>query len=418
MDRETVGKNIPGATAITRRGFLASAAALACASALAGCDAVGPQVTDPTDYLVEHVRSYDPHGELDVDALGDLGCYQLILTGEMHAIVQNFDVQLMLIRYLNRHWDLRYIVAELGLGASIYLNRYLETGDNALLDDIMNQLSGTASYTVEQRVFYQKLYEYNVGLPDEQKLRVIGLDVDHQGALWLSGLALLLPDTPPEDEVAARLYELIGRLAQEGDYLAAHMLLASEKSVAPDLIDQVFGKQCELARQVIKNFDAALHFYNVLEGDVEWALRDEVMEQNFLYVRERLPFEHFYGQFGSAHVAQHDYVPGEFKDGLPFAARLNADGSPMQGKVCSIPLVYTDENGSVGQNIAAHLTDDLFGAYWGMNLIFDLADEPSPFAQDICLAVRRRDDAVGTLDYYQKMIFVADLTQAEALDEA
>ena len=68
------------------------------------------------------------------------------------------DVQLMLIRYLNRHWDLRYIVAELGLGASIYLNRYLETGDNALLDDIMNQLSGTASYTVEQRVFYQKLY--------------------------------------------------------------------------------------------------------------------------------------------------------------------------------------------------------------------------------------------------------------------
>ena len=70
---------------------------------------------------------------------------------------------------------MRYIVAELGLGASIYLNRYLETGDNALLDDIMNQLSGTASYTVEQRVFYQKLYEYNVGLPDEQKLRVIGL---------------------------------------------------------------------------------------------------------------------------------------------------------------------------------------------------------------------------------------------------
>lgn len=55
--------------------------------------------------------------------------YHVFLTGETHYTKKNYDLMLAFIKYLNKKADVKYILCEKGYNDTVYINRYLDTGD-------------------------------------------------------------------------------------------------------------------------------------------------------------------------------------------------------------------------------------------------------------------------------------------------
>lgn len=404
--------NLGMQTALSRRGLLLTAAG-AGSLMLAGC-AEGNSLfkVNPATYLQQHSVIFDAQRDLPNNALGAIGTYRVILTGEVHGISENYDIELQLIKYLNQHWDMRYLLCEMGMGESLYLDHYLQTGDAADLDDIMRQLKDTASGTSAYRAFLQKLFAYNRGLPEDRKVHAVGVDVDHQGVLWLRGVLLLLTSEVPEDAVVRSAHEALQQYGREDDYLSAYKLLSVEMDAAPAVFEALFVDASRQAKQVVKTLEQAFHYYSVLGSVYDEGYRDEVMADNFEFIVAEHPTEHFFGQFGAVHLYPREDNPAENGNtDASFAARLNGDSSFVRNRVCTVPLIYTTAKGIAQRSIPEALSPELFGAWWGNDVVFDLVALGSPFSKKV--GFEKVDEATSALCGYQKLIFVANPTPAE-----
>ena len=404
--------NLGMQTALSRRGLLLTAA---CAGSLmlAGC-AEGNTLlkVDPVTYLQQHSVTFDVRHDLPNNVLGTIGTYRVILTGEVHGISENYDIELQLIKYLTQHWNMRYLLCEMGMGESLYLDYYLQTGDAAILDDIMRQLKDTASGTSAYRAFLQKLFAYNHELPEDRKVHAAGVDVDHQGVLWLRGILLLLTSEVPEDVVVRRAYEALQQYGREDDYLSAYKLLSVEMEAAPAVFEALFAGASRQAQQIVKTLEQAFHYYSVLESVYDEGYRDEVMADNFEFIVAEHPTDHFFGQFGAVHLyPSEDNPAGNGNADASFAARLSEGSSSVRGGVCTVPLIYTTTKGIVRRSIPEALPSELFGAWWGHDVVFDLVAPGSPFQSSIELKDGKK--ATAALSGYQKLIFAANPTAAE-----
>lgn len=116
---------------------------------------------------------------------------QVTLLGETHGIAVNEDLDLALLRYLHRVAGVRVYLAEGGYAASCLLNRYLETGDEQILDFVMQAGFGSISWTKEQRAFYVALRRWNLTLPEDARVRLVGIDLEHQQMVAVRYLAQL-----------------------------------------------------------------------------------------------------------------------------------------------------------------------------------------------------------------------------------
>lgn len=397
---------------LSRRGLLLT---VACAGPLmlAGC-AEGSSLfrVDPVTYLQQHSVSFDAQRDLPNNVMGTIGAYRVILTGEVHGISENYDIELQLIKYLNQHWDMRYLLCEMGMGESLYLDHYLQTGDAAVLDDIMRQLKDTASGTSTYRAFLQELFAYNRELPEDRKVHAVGVDVDHQGVLWLRGILLLLTNKEPKDAVARGVHEALQQYGREDDYLSAYKLLSVEMDAAPAVFEALFLDASRQAKQIVKSLEQAFHYYSVLGSVYDEGYRDEVMADNFEFIVAEHPTEHFFGQFGAVHL-----YPGEDNSAengntdASFAARLNVSSSFARDRVCTVPLIYTTAKGVARRSIPEALSPELFGAWWGNNVVFDLAAPGSPFSRKV--EFEQGDEAMAALSGYQKLIFLTSPTAVE-----
>ncbi len=126
---------------------------------------------------------------------------EIIFTGESHGVKESLDIELNLLKYLNRKYKTRYLLLELGYSTSQLLNNYLETGNKEILNNIFKWLEGTYYWTNEQYKKWIDLYEYNKLLPDDEKIICVGVDVEHQYLSAIDYLETILPDGEPPEEI-------------------------------------------------------------------------------------------------------------------------------------------------------------------------------------------------------------------------
>ena len=232
---------------------------------------------------------------------------KLILLGESHGFAAPQVVDLELLTHLNRRIGLRDYVAEVDPVQADYLNRYLATGDEALLSRVFDfWTTGGAQWG--NRNFADKIRgirRLNQTLPADRRIRLLGVDAIQDWKLaaeWIGNgdAATVTRLTAAAKEERAKAYRTA--LADRSGAVA--------RQLAATLDDAVAGK----GRETII-FDS---YARAVRGDL-------------------LGNRPAYGLWGMYHVMQ-----GGINKTQPFAARVAASDLPAAKAMTSIALLALD----------------------------------------------------------------------------
>ena len=100
--------------------------------------------------------------------------------GEAHAIKYSYNAKLVLLKQIHKKVGFKYYLLEAGYITELYLNKYLESGDEKYLKMDFNSTNGTLGCNIDEYEFYRKLYQYNQELPKDKRIEFMSIDIEHQ----------------------------------------------------------------------------------------------------------------------------------------------------------------------------------------------------------------------------------------------
>lgn len=387
-----------------------------------GCQ--NQQMLSVEEYNAKYAKTIDFENGIDDKTFGHAD-YRVFLAGEYHAQTKGYQSKKMLIQYLHEKQDVDYLICELGMGHGMFLDDYIQNGDDEKLKFFMNQIENTMAWTKEEYEFWQWLYEYNQQQSEQDKLHIIGLDVEIERypKCTIKGLSLLLDDSvAPAEEIQP----LIERMKQGDETVIWEFPKVLEEY--PDQMQEAFGENFPWAEQYAKNVEATKKYFELdkSKGVNAHQIRDNAMADNLCFVLEQLPEDaKFFGQFGGAYVIQSAIDTGNGFDECydRFAMQLQEDDSPVKGEVCSIYMVFLQKNedsrwGYSYMEYQSEMPIYLFRNYYAQDTFIPLNEKESPFTRYGEEQVQDREGsdnkaAMGLTDYFQKILLLPDSEACE-----
>lgn len=387
-----------------------------------GCQ--NQQMLSVEEYNAKYAKTIDFEKGIDNKTFGNAD-YRVFLAGEYHAQTKGYQSKKMLIQYLHEKQDVDYLICELGMGQGFLLDDYIQTGNEENLIFMMEELEGTLAYTQDEYQLWKWLYDYNQQQPENDKLHIIGLDVEIERypKCTIKGLSLLLDDsvTPAEE-----IQPLIERMKQGDETVIWEFPKVLEEY--PEQMQEAFGENFPWAEQYAKNVEATKKYFELdkSKGVNAHQIRDNAMADNLCFVLEQLPEDaKFFGQFGGAHVIQSAIDTGNgFDESYDrFAMQLQEDDSPVKGEVCSIYMVFLQKNedsrwGYSYMEYQSEMPIYLFRNYYAQDTFIPLNEKGSPFTRYGEEQVQDREGsdnkaAMGLTDYFQKILLLPDSEACE-----
>ncbi|RYF75220.1 MAG: hypothetical protein EOO39_07245, partial [Cytophagaceae bacterium] len=262
---------------------------------------------------------------------------QLFLLGESHGFQKPQEIDLALLKHLNRRIGLRYYIAEVDPTKAYYLNQYLQSGSDSTLQLVFRSwIAETAQWANTD--FYRKIQAiraYNQTLPVKSRIRFVGIDAVQDRSLLVRQLreltqshAAFVTDKVRLDSLATYLEAL----PKKPDSLAAQ--------VAINWVGHINAQP-----KVYRNVPAAItnELLATLTGlsyRKTIRRREPTLFANFRDAISRLNLqnEKLYGFWGAGHIGQAPFLKGS----KPFAALVQASDLPMRGKTVSFMCRYVD----------------------------------------------------------------------------
>ncbi|WP_394897273.1 TraB/GumN family protein [Clostridium paraputrificum] len=320
----------------------------------------------------------------------DLENNEIFIAGESHGSVKSIDMNLYLLKYFVEKGNVKYILYEDGYASAQYLNIYLDTGDESILEDLFYKIRGTMSYTMENYNFLKGVYEYNVTLEEEKKLRFIGIDKENP-LVAIKYIRSLLPTAEPTDDITEEFISVIKELSKS-TYIdkskeAIQLLSDGEKE-----IEKYLGKHYFDLTFTLKNLA-------VSEGQLD---REELLINNFIELYEYLPKGKFFGQFGGDHT---NLSPNT----KSLASYLQNNYEKTKDKVISINYEYNNSHSYIpqGLNVDSKLTERIDSYFFPddkSTVLLKLNYEDSIYnKKDIYL-----NDNNPQIKYFQYIILISD----------
>lgn len=320
----------------------------------------------------------------------DLENNEIFIAGESHGSVKSIDMNLYLLKYFVEKGNVKYILYEDGYASAQYLNIYLDTGDESILEDLFYKIRGTMSYTMENYNFLKGVYEYNVTLEEEKKLRFIGIDKENP-LVAIKYIRSLLPTAEPTDDITEEFISVIKELSKS-TYI--------DKS--KEAIQLLSDGEKEIEKYLRKHyFDLTFTLKNlaVSEGQLD---REELLINNFIELYEYLPKGKFFGQFGGAHT---NLSPNT----KSLASYLQNNYEKTKDKVISINYEYNNSHSYIpqGLNVDSKLTERIDSYFFPddkSTVLLKLNYEDSIYnKKDIYL-----NDNNPQIKYFQYIILISD----------
>lgn len=224
----------------------------------AGCQ--NQQMLSVEEYNAKYAKTIDFEKGIDNKTFGNAD-YRVFLAGEYHAKTKGYQTQKMLIQYLHEKQDVDYLICELGMGQGFLLDDYIQTGNEGNLIFMMEELEGTLAYTQDEYQLWKWLYDYNQQQPENDKLHIIGLDIEFQKKTSVRGLSLLMDNSVTP---AKEIQPLIERIKESDGTAVKEFPQALEKY--PEQMKEIFGENFPWAEQYAKNVTATNQFYDLSES--------------------------------------------------------------------------------------------------------------------------------------------------------
>lgn len=381
----------------------------------AGCQT--QQTLTVNEYLTKYEKEIDLEQKMDDKTFGN-NDYRVFLTGETHTAVKSFQAKKMMIQYLHEQHGVNYIVEESGVASGFLEEYYIQTGDEFYLDLLMDSVQGTLACSEEEKDYLQWLHEYNSRQPENKKLHVFGLDVDHQLNLLPEAAALLAENN--REEIKKEMQRLVSFMDKNPTEFQQNINQYLNKYQAD------FSKNLPFAQLLCDNLTNTAAFRAEMKNpNSEFhQIRDFAMMRNFCFWEEYFPDDtKFFGQFGSEHIYQKactsEYSSAHYQR---FGTLLQGEDSPVKGAVCSILYQYVQTSdsprgGYIYQTPFDQFPQSIFERYHGTDLFIPLDHKNSPFLsaeaqgkteEEISLLDLPEKQASGTTDYFQKLLILFD----------
>lgn len=374
------------------------------------------------EYNAKYAKTIDFKKGIDNKTFGNAD-YRVFLAGEYHAQTKGYQSKKMLIQYLHEKQDVDYLICELGMGQGFLLDDYIQTGNEENLIFMMEELEGTLAYTQDEYQLWKWLYDYNQQQPENDKLHIIGLDIEFQKKTSVRGLSLLMDNSVTP---AKEIQPLIERIKESDGTAVKEFPQALEKY--PEQMKEIFGENFPWAEQYAKNVTATEKFFELNQsgGANAHQIRDDKMTDNLFFAMEQLPEDaKFFGQFGAEHILQSEMITTFVlqENYNRFAMQLQENDSPVKGEVCSIYLAFLKKSQSPRSTTYYPMNEseipvDSFQDYFAQDTFIPLDEKGSPFFNDGEEQTENKENAnakaaMGLTDYFQKILLLPDSEACE-----
>lgn len=389
---------------------------------LSGCKEVEPAIK-----IHELGFKYDRE-VVNLEALKE-DCMEklIIFSGEVHGFRENFSVKKELIMFIKENGGFKYLLTELSPADAYIINRYLETGDKSIIDEMYGNLRGTFAWTRESYEFLEWLYSYNKGLNESEKIICVGSDIVHQNKTAVS----VLKDVLQKREIAAsieNLVEELNELKSDEDGYREKLRIIS-RGLCDAIEDDIDGYREHYDEDFLDIYTIAKAINSGIDSydnrgesfEIFTKYRDKAMYEIFGIQFENLAAGKFYGQWGNAHTYLENPTETQW-----FGAYLN-DDRRFKGKIASIQLMYDNStqmnksNRGKYKNIKVDTFDqdqELFKAEMcEVNTLYKLDVEDSIFNEKLAFNFNKYIEAKSgvTTDYIQYFIRIDGATPTNPL---
>lgn len=270
----------------------------------------------------------------------DIDNNDIFLAGEAHGSIKSIDMNLYLLKYFIEKGDIKYILYESGYADSQYLNRYLDTGDESILEYLFEKSSGTMSYTMENYNLLKSIYEYNLTLEKNKKIIFVGIDKENP-EVAIKYIKTLLPGKETNNTQVKQFNNIVYWLTKN-NYVdeskkALELIRTSQKD-----IEEYWGVDYFQIEYLLNN----------LSESVGQLFREELLINNFKKLYEYLPKGKYFGQFGGAHTNLNPVTKS-------LATYLQNEYEYTKDKVVSIDYKYNNSYSYIptGLNIDSKLEE-------------------------------------------------------------
>ncbi len=370
------------------------------------------EIQTPEEYIDENLMEISLSDSWTEGTLGNTEDYQVFLSGEAHGIEEDYEAEKRLIEYLYTYEGVRYLICEMSVSAGIILEKYIQTGEEELLTGFMDFIRGTLGCNQGYYQFLQWLCQYNMSLPEEERMHMFGLDVEFQQDMPIKALQMLDTKGEPENLPEGALKKAVQAVRDGSSQW--YELLQTAAQEEPEEAEAYYGENWKWAERILKNQEAYLQF--VKEGEIaEAQLRDDNMAENFWFVYDQFPEEKFFGQFGAYHTYL-EYT-ASYGAGLgyrSFGSLLDQEDSPLEGKICSI-LLCNGSNTPEWEEINRHIAILKDIKLEGRNMLLSLNERRSPFVEEEIW--QEEEQELPVCDYIQKIIFLPRMTKSPVYRE-
>lgn len=256
--------------------------------------------------------------------------FDILFTGEVHGITENYTVRKSIIKQLHREKGVTVLVIEFPVSSGKLIQNYLNTGDETDLKFIYSNLKSTSEYTQEGIDFFRWLWEYNSTLETDKKLKLIGVDIEHQPTVTKYYISRILKDK----SIPIEIEKNIQRLLKEN--LSTELLMTIQKDVMANELQYRLLLQADYKdfNVLIKN--ALVRFQYGSNSQLFDEAREKAMIDTYISLVHGLGAGPVYGHFGDAHLSSYSIS----QDRLALLLKKNeVTKSLLQ---VSIPFIYTN----------------------------------------------------------------------------
>lgn len=320
----------------------------------------------------------------------DLEKNDIFFTGEQHGSIKSLEMNLYLTKYFVEKAGVRYILYEGGYAEAQYLNNYLDTGDESILDYIFEKSSGTMNYTMENYNLLKNIYEYNLALEKDKKIMFVGIDKENP-QIAIKYIKSILPHKETDNQQVRIFNNILYWLTQD-NYLAESKIALQLIRESQQDIEEYWG---------IDYFEIEYLLNNLVESEGQ-LFREDLLINNFIKLYEHLPKGKYFGQFGGAHTNLHPISKS-------LASYLQNEYENTKDKVISIEYNYNNSYSFIpqGLNIDSKIPEDIDENFFYKDkstILIKLNYENSIYHEkDIYLNSNNPE-----IEYYQYMMLFSD----------
>ncbi|MEW8995903.1 MAG: erythromycin esterase family protein [Clostridium sp.] len=384
------------------------------------------------EYLKENYRAIDLEDESEFKDLAimdsDIEGKEIFFTAELHGTKANEQLNMKFLKYFKEKTDFKYYLCELPYSDAYFINKYLDTGDIKILEDIYRPLKGTFGWNKDGYNHLKKLYEYNNALPKERKIKVIGVDIEHQPINAYRFLVDVLPEKEAPKEIKAAIDKIKSTFNDLDKFDEAFAQCSNElqKDIEKNenIYKEYLGEKFTDFNLVNLNVLNQIEAYKHKKDQVDWNnTRDKMMYENFQILQKELPKGKYYGEWGLNHTFQ-----SKEKDIMWFATYLNSEDSIFKDKILTVIYNYDDCEKMGTSAVGSYPTNELEFVYpeiketndllEGNLNIYKLTGENSPFSETPMYYTSNGEELEASmLDFFQYIVCIRDSKATEPLND-